>query len=89
MTPSKLKYNIEVANPSSMFFSRGAMKAFGDTMRNYGVRTTNIKTLSRGHGVVITECWELYRKKPVNHGLQKSSYFDKQTFKQVFNNYDD
>ena len=84
MTPSELKRNVEVANPASRFFSRGAMKSFGDTMRNFGVRSANINVISQGHGVIVAECWELYRKNPVKNGLQKSSFFDKMTFKLVY-----
>lgn len=70
MTPSELKYNVE--QTGSFYFTRDSMKFFGDTMRNYGCRDAG-------------GSWELYRKKPVKHGLNKSVFFDKKTFKQVFN----
>ncbi len=49
-------------------------------MRNYGVRST---TIENSHGELV-EVWELYRRKPVKYGLQKSAYFCKTTFRQVF-----
>ena len=39
MLPSKLKYQHELLNPNSFFFSKNTMKFFGDTMKNYGVRS--------------------------------------------------
>lgn len=71
MTPSKLKYEVEKAGYDKYFFARSTMRFFGDTMRNYGVRDAG-------------DCWELWRKRPVKHGLNGSAYFDKVTFKQVF-----
>ena len=71
MTPSELKYQVEQHNPSSCFFTRSAMKFFGDTMRNYGVCSAG-------------DCWELFRKKAVKHRLNSSAYFDKVTFKVTF-----
>lgn len=68
MTPSELKH--KTADTAPYFFVAKTMKFFGDTMRNYGVRDAG-------------DSWELYRKKPVKHGLNKSMYFDKVTFKQV------
>ena len=69
MTKSELKYNVELTG--SKFFNRDSMKFFGDTMSNYGVREHE-------------EYYELRRIRPVKHGLQKSAYFDKETFKRVF-----
>jgi len=69
MTPAELKRLTYGTNP--YFFSRSTMKFFGDTMKNYGVRSTG-------------DNWELYRKRPVKHGLNSSAYFDKTTFKRVF-----
>lgn len=80
-TASQLKALVECSNPNSKFFTRANMKFAGDTMANYGVRSTTV-TNSQGDQV---EVWELYRRKPVKYGLQKSAYFDKQTFSQVFN----
>lgn len=76
MTPSELKASVIEHNPESHYFDRNTMKFFGDTMRNYGVRTALVKD--------NVECWELYRKRPVNNGLHGSVYFDKITFKRVF-----
>jgi hypothetical protein len=80
MTPSQLKYNVELANTEKHFFERGTMKFFGDTMSNFGCRSTEIK----GYNGEVVECWELYRKRPVKNGLKSSHYFNKATFKKVF-----
>lgn len=74
MTPSELKYNVEQAGYSPYFFTRKTMKFFGDTMRNYGVRD-------------LGDRWELYRKKPVKHGLRGSAYFSKDTFKRIHDDF--
>lgn len=71
MTPSELKAKIELSGQEPYFFTRKTMSFFGDTMKNYGVRDAE-------------DCWELYRKHPVKHGLQNSVYFDKVTFKRIF-----
>ena len=60
-TASDLKGFAE--NAGSYFFTRKAMAFFGDTMRNFGVRHLP-------GGIV-----ELYRRKPVKHGLQTSHYW--------------
>ena len=70
MTVTELKQHVEQGS-NSYFFSRDTMRFFGDTMRNYGVRS--------GAGV-----WELFRRQPVKHGLQDSAYFNKYTFDRVF-----
>jgi len=75
MTPYKLKEKYLAYNPDGHFFCRENMKFAGDTMQNYGVRHAGIN-----NGV---ECWELYRKRPVKHGLKTSVYFDKLTFKKL------
>lgn len=75
MTPSELKANILKHNPGSHFFDRKTMQFFGDTMKNYGVRKTEIG------GVPV---WELYRKRPVKHGVRSSAFFRATDFQQVF-----
>lgn len=70
MTPSELKHQYETSI-GGHFFERKTMEFFGDTMRNYNVRDAG-------------GCWELYRRKPVKHGLKNSAYFDKDSFKQRF-----
>jgi len=77
MTPSELKANVE--GTGSHFFDRNNMRFAGDTMRNYGVTTETIKRYSGD----TVECWELYRKKPVKHGLNSPAYFHKETFERV------
>lgn len=74
MTVSELKAKTQETEP--FFFSRKTMKFFGDTMKNYGVRTF------KKDGKTI---YELYRKRPVKHGLNSSSYFDK-NFNHIFLN---
>jgi hypothetical protein len=89
MTPSELKYHVEQGDDRH-FFTRQTMNFFGDTMRNYGVRSTKLQTHWDNTGNNYNEqtheieVWELYRKHPVKHGLKDSAYFDKQTFKRVF-----
>ena len=75
MTPNELKTNILAHDPYSHFFDRKTMQFFGDTMRNYGVRKAEIE------GVAV---WELYRKRPVKHGLKSSAFFRTTDFQQVF-----
>lgn len=90
MNASELKSKIEAANPGNLYFSRDAMKTFGDTMANYGVRSAKVKTnwdandnWSESNGLIV-ECWELYRKKPVKHDNQSSCFWSKSDFKKVF-----
>ena len=72
MTPANLKYCTQWTNP--FFFLRSTMKFFGDTMKNYGVRSDVIDGI---------DVWELYRKKPVMHDLQNSHYFRKDNFESI------
>lgn len=80
MTPSDLKYHVELAGHEPHFFTRATMRFFGDTMHNYGVRARTITTNMNETRAV----WELYRKRPVKHGLRSSAYFDAETFARVF-----
>lgn len=90
MTPSRLKYELENSGSNSHFFSRENMKFSGDTMRNYGVRSAVIRTNYNADGAwmgkdgIDLEVWELYRRRPVKHGLKASAYFAKGTFVRVF-----
>lgn len=78
MTTSELKYNVE--QTGSHFFERSSMRFFGDTMRNYGVRgPVTVDTPTR-RGL---QAWELYRRRPVKHGLQKPAYFAVDTFERL------
>lgn len=79
MTPSELKTRIEESRLNPHFFDRKTMKFFGDTMRNYGVVSTEIVD-TRG---IIRQVYELSCKRPVKHGLCKSVYFDRKTFEIV------
>jgi hypothetical protein len=89
MTPSELKYNVE-QGPDSFFFTRETMRFFGDTMQNYGVRSTIIPYQWDETGNIYQETprelevWELFRRHPVKYGLKDSAYFDKKTYRRVF-----
>lgn len=78
MTKSELKRNVE--KTGSLFFSRETMRFFGDTMQNYGVCDAIIDTPTQ-EGL---EVYELYRKKPVKHGLNSSAFFCRDTFERVY-----
>ena len=80
MTPFELKHYVEATEGGRYFFTRKTMKFFGDTMRNYGVRSATVETFT---GETVG-CWELYRRRPVNHGLQASAYFAKDDYRRVF-----
>lgn len=90
MTPSDLKFHVQLANADSYYFARGSMKFFGDTMANYGCRsavvTTNYNAAGDyvGEGGVSVEVWELYRKRAVKHGLKDSVYFAKDDYRRVY-----
>lgn len=89
MNVSELKAAVESAGHDAHFFSRKTMQFFGDTMKNYGVRAIPIRTRYDDNDRFIEEgvprdAWELYRKRPVKHGLADSAYFDSRTFRQVF-----
>ena len=80
MNASELKYQVENHGHDRYFFTRDTMKFFGDTMRNYGVRKTIIKTYSGN----MVDVWELYRKRPVKFNNKSSAYFNCETFAQEF-----
>lgn len=79
-TASDLKYAVESAGRESHFFRRQNMRFAGDTMRNYGVRRVTITDM-RGDQI---DSFELYRRRPVKHGLLSSAYFDASTFERVY-----
>jgi hypothetical protein len=74
MTPSELKRKVE--ETGSLYFTRNNMKFSGDTMANYGVRKVTIFKTNQ-------EVYELYRKRPVKHGLKRSAYFHAVTFERI------
>lgn len=76
MNSSELKSLFCQAWQDSHFFDRGAMRFFGDRMANYGVRQAVIDTDSETDIPV----WELFRRRPVKHGLKMSAYFRRDTF---------
>lgn len=79
-TASDLKYYVELAGHDSHFFTRDTMRFFGDTMKNYGVSKVFV-TLHSGEKV---PAYELFRRKPVKHGMKSSAYFDAETFARIF-----
>lgn len=78
MTPKQLAENVRLFT-GSKYFQKETMRFFGDTWSNYGVRSVTIPV---GQGQTM-EVWELYRKKPVNGGLQTSVYFHKTEYIRV------
>lgn len=80
MTPSELRYQILNHHPDSHFFDRSSMRFFGDTMKNYGVCRTTIKTLWENE----LEVWELFRRRPVKFNNFSSAYFRTDNFKRVW-----
>lgn len=85
MTPSELKARIAATGKEPHFFDRKTMKFFGDTMKNFGVCRTLIWSEFDRDGNyhpdgVKRDVWELYRKRPVKHGLSSPHFFDAETF---------
>ena len=88
MNASQLKYEVESRGTEQHFFDRSTMKFFGDTMRNYGVRKATVIAYRDREGNyynegIEREAWELYRRRPVKHGLRSSAYFDPETFEHI------
>ena len=81
MNASELKYQVERAGHDSHFFTRESMRFFGDRMSNYGVRDAGTVKTNMGE---TAPAWELYRRRPVKHGLKASAYFHKETFARIF-----
>jgi hypothetical protein len=79
MNASELKYHIEQTGREQYFFTRETMRFFGDTMRNYGVRSATVT----GYDGKPVECWELYRRHAVKHGNDRSAYFSKADYQRV------
>jgi hypothetical protein len=79
MTPAQLKQAVANRGTESYFFSRENMRFAGDTMSNYGVRSVTIQT-----NAGPADCWELYRKRPVKHGMRQSAFFRKDTLCQTW-----
>jgi len=77
MTSSDLKALYYRSTPDGHFFDRATMRFFGDTMKNYGVRRVTVrrKYPAEGEPNEPFGAWELYRRRPVKHGLQSSRYF--------------
>ena len=87
-TAAQLKREVERHGNCPHFFERDTMRFFGDTMANYGVRrvtgTPHSTALAGYYGLSpdedTVEAYELYRRRPVRHGLQDSAYFHPVTF---------
>lgn len=75
ITAATLKYRVENRGRESHFFTRKTMQFFGDTMRNYGVRFV----MADG-----APAWELFRRKPVKHGMRDSAYFCAHEYRRLF-----
>ena len=69
-SPSQLKAMYYDVSPDGHYFDRETMRFFGDTMANYGTRYVKVEQ----HGQLRTVI-ELYRKRPVAHGIQASGFF--------------
>lgn len=80
-TASDLKHYVQNAGHESFFFDRGNMRFFGDTMRNYGVRQARTITTNTGE---TAKAYELFRRRPVRHGLRESAWFCASSFRRVF-----
>ena len=78
MTKTELKSKVEATG--SHYFTRDTMKFFGDTMKNYGVRSATIDTPTEQN----VDCWELYRIRPVKHGNQSSAFFRKTNLERAY-----
>lgn len=79
-TASDLKFAVEQSGNETYFFTRDTMKFFGDTMSNYGVRGPFTIPTRSGN----ISAYELFRRRPVKHGLTESAYFDAEKFNRVF-----
>jgi hypothetical protein len=78
MTKYELKEKVQATG--IYFFERDSLRFFGDTMKNYGVRSAVVDTYTQ----VKIDCWELYRIHPVKNWNQKSTYFRKSDFERVY-----
>ena len=88
-TASDLRDFIEESGRESHFFDRTTMRFFGDTMKNYGVCKVTIRVAYDSAGNYVEggqeiEAWELFRRRPVKHGVSKSAYFRADTFAQTY-----
>lgn len=81
LTVHELADKVIAAGHDSHFFDRDTLRFFGDTMQNYGVRTRTAYV--HGYDGTSTECYVLYRRKPVKHGKQDDAYFNVETFARV------
>lgn len=80
VTASHLAWMHSNRPTSNLYFTRGAMRAFGDTMGNFGVsrRTVMVPTV-----LGERECFVLYRKRAVPSLGTKSEFFDVYTYEHV------
>lgn len=79
MTKTELKNNVE--SNGSHFFDRDTMRFFGDTMDNYYVPKQPVQV--KKYDGNFEQCWELQRRKPVNHGLSDSAFFSCVNFNRI------
>lgn len=88
MNASQLKAKIEASGHEAYFFDRATMRFFGDTMRNFGVRASKVRTEYDEDGNyvaegVVVDVWVLYRHHAVKHGNNVSYFFDAKSFRRV------
>ncbi len=88
MNASELKSAVESSGHSPYFFTPKTMRCFGDRMSNYVVRRVTVLALFDAEGNYHEEgkpreAYELYRRRPVKHGLKSSAYFATDTFAQI------
>jgi hypothetical protein len=69
----------KVTERGSFFFKPSALRFFGDTMANYGARLVWIDDDGEARQV-----YELYRIRPVKHGLSGSAWFCATTFVRLY-----
>lgn len=91
MNASQLRAAIESTGRETHFFDRKTMRFFGDTMANYGVRSVRVLAMTneidpetQKYTMAETDAWELYRRRPVKAGNQKSHYFAKSDYRKLF-----
>lgn len=81
----QLRDMILAVRPHSKFFDPKNMQFAGDTMANYGVRAATI-TVRKPYSAEVesVDVWELWRRRPVRHGMQSSAYFRRGDLRQVW-----
>lgn len=84
-TALNLKQAVELFGNDTNFFDPETMSYFGDSMLNYGVNQPIQIETEDGEKIMA---YELFRKRPVKHGNQRSAWFDAETYKPIYNKKD-